>query len=381
MGRDELYQEHLKTFVEEKKDGFSDEEAENAFDVLLDVLPNDGKLYKYRSFEPSKFNNYYTALKDGYLWFPNANQLNDDLDSVLRFDPITEANNIRNYLLSNPRLYFKAMMAYRPDSFMVGLDERDYNSFREVVDCYDLDTGKMDTTKALRLLAKRRIHTPRALQYLKDVDTFVENFILKNKGALDGVVENFININCSIRRDSYIYSLSETYESNPMWALYANNNQGFCIEYDFQKAKAFDTIKKRMLLNTYRVIYSDTIEEYSFVDNLKYFLTGKKDTELCAKANMSIFRQLMTKQADWSFEKEWRIILMNLPDNRIYFDLVSRIIIDERALGSDEADRLIRLCRERKWDVLIRTIQYINVAHQYIPFSEWEQRRQENARS
>ena len=129
------------------------------------------------------------------------------------------------------------------------------------------------------------------------------------------------------------------------------------------------------MLNTYQVIYNDTVEEYSFVDIIKYVLTGKEDAELCEKANASIFKQLMTKQADWSFEKEWRILLMNLSDNRIYLDLVSRIIIDERALKSDEADRLIGLCRERKWDVLIRKIQYINVAHQYIPFSEWEQRR------
>ena len=368
MGWEELYQEHLKTFIEEKKDGYSDEEVEHAFSVLLDVLPNDGKLYKYRSFEPSKFENYYTALKDGYLWFPNADQLNDDLDTVIRFDPITEAENIRNYLMANPKLYFKALFHYTLDPIKTGSDNTDQAAFREVIDCYDVKTGEMDRAKARRLLTKRGFSAAQGVQYLRDVDSFVERFVLDNEDALAEVVDNFVNSNTTIRRGSLVYSMSATYESNPMWALYANNNQGFCIEYDFQKAQKFDTVQKRVLLNTYSMIYSDTIEDYSFIDIIKYFLTGKEDTELCEKANTSIFKQLMTKQSDWSFEKEWRIILMNLPDNRVPLDLVSRIIIDERALKSDEADRLIRLCQERNWDVLIRKTQYINVAHQYVPF-------------
>ena len=54
-----------------------------------------------------------------------------------------------------------------------------------------------------------------------------------HKDAIEKVVESFVNINLAIRRDSYIYSMSETYQSNPLWAFYCNNNQGFCIEYNF----------------------------------------------------------------------------------------------------------------------------------------------------
>ena len=179
------------------------------------------------------------------------------------------------------------------------------------------------------------------------------------------MVENFVNINLAIRRDSYIYSMSETYESNPLWAFYANNNQGFCIEYDFNKAKEFDIEKKKMLLNTYGVIYSDDVKPYSFVDVLKFLLTGKKDNALHLKANLELFAQLMTKQKDWSFEKEWRIMLTNLNDNKVPFDLVSRIVIDERAVECNEAKRLIDLCRNRGWGVLIRKTQFINVAHKF----------------
>lgn len=362
----DLYQKHIETIFGVKKiEEFSDAEVENAFENLLKILPNSGRLYKYRSFETDKFENYYNALKDGYLWFPQADNLNDDFDTVLRFDPLTEAENIRDYLLGNPQLYFKAIMTYSSDPINIGYDERDHEAFREVVDCYDINTGKLNRSKARKLLAKKGISTTKSIEYLNQVDTFVEKFILNNRDALEKVVENFVNINLAIRRDSYIYSMSETYESNPLWAFYANNNQGFCIEYDFNKAKGFDIEKKKMLLNTYAVIYKNDVEPYSFVDILKYILTGKKDTELYLQTNLKMFTQLMTKDNDWSFEKEWRIMLNNLEDNKVSFDLVSRIVIDERAIESNEAKTLIDLCSKRGWGILIRKTQFINVAHKF----------------
>ena len=361
-----LYQKHIKTiFGINKIEEFSNEEVENAFNVLLQILPNEGKLYKYRSFEKGKFENYYDALEKGYLWFPQADNLNDDFDTVLYFDPLVEAENIRNYLLANPRLYFKAIVSYSSEPVKIGYSQLDNEAFNKVIDCYDSNTGELDKSKAIKLLSKMGITTQKATKYLKEVDAFIEQFIINNKYALEKVVESFVNINIAIRSDSYIYSMSETYQSDQLWAFYCNNNQGFCIEYDFNKAKDFDIEKKKKLLNTYQVIYSDKAEDYSFVNMLKWLLTGKKDDELYLQANLDLFTQLMTKQADWSFEKEWRIMLANLEDNKVYFDLVSKIIIDKRVSETQESKKLIELCKRKKWDVIIRKTQYINVAHKF----------------
>ena len=201
----DLYQKHIETIFGIKKiDDFSNEEVEDAFSVLLEILPNEGKLYKYRSFEIGKFENYYDALENGYLWFPQAESLNDDFDTVLRFDPLTEAENIRDYLLANPRLYFKAIMTYSTTPIKIGYDERDQSAFQEVIDCYDLATGELNRSKARKLLVKKGINTPKAIEYVNQVDTFVEEFITNNRDALEKVVENFVNINLAIRRDSYI---------------------------------------------------------------------------------------------------------------------------------------------------------------------------------
>ena len=115
----------------------------------------------------------------------------------------------------------------------------------------------------------------------------------------------------------------------------------------------------------YLQIYNDEVGNYSFVNVLKYILTGKKDKDLLLEDNTVFFYQLMTKQSDWSFEKEWRIMLANLDDGKVYFDLVSKIIIDERVIESAESKKLIELCKEKGWSVWVRKTQYINVAHMF----------------
>jgi hypothetical protein len=120
-----------------------------------------------------------------------------------------------------------------------------------------------------------------------------------------------------------------------------------------------------MIINTFAVKYNDEVKDYTFVNMLKWLLTGKRDDGLLLKANLDLFTQLMTKQADWAFEREWRIMLANLEDNKVAIDLVSGIIIDERVLVTGESKKLISLCKERDWTVLVRKTQFINAAHKF----------------
>ena len=98
------------------------------------------------------------------------------------------------------------------------------------------------------------------------------------------------------------------------------------------------------------------------------------------KSGLDVFQSLAIKQEDWSFEREWRIMLAKLTCNKVYWDLVSRIIIDERVLKKkdkdteaeerENAEKLIALCKEKGWGVLIRKTQYINVAHKFEELTE-----------
>ena len=108
--------------------------------------------------------------------------------------------------------------------------------------------------------------------------------------------------------------LSERMDSPLMWSHYANKHFGFCLEYDFTHTmvKRYPDLNmaKIMLLP---VIYSEKRPLLSRVLTnskimLPYYKTGKMPIEVVE----SIVYGLLFKSLDWSYEREWRIIGMDM---------------------------------------------------------------------
>jgi hypothetical protein len=174
--------------------------------------------------------------------------------------------------------------------------------------------------------------------------------------------------------------MSESYDNELMWAHYANSNKGFCIEYDFNKAPQLKTEIWRKLISIYKVIYKDEQEEFSFMRILDYIMKGQTDKEEYKSISYDMMQKLLTKKAFWNYEKEWRILLYNI-ENKLYTDLVSGIIIDDRIIGTDNGKKLLELCEQRGWNITVRTKNVIHTKHEYISYDEWETRRKQDAKS
>ena len=56
--------------------------------IVLNIFPNNGKLYKYRSLQGESFENIYDCLEKGYMWIGKASALNDDFDSNFFGNPV-----------------------------------------------------------------------------------------------------------------------------------------------------------------------------------------------------------------------------------------------------------------------------------------------------
>jgi hypothetical protein len=87
---------------------------------------------------------------------------------------------------------------------------------------------------------------------------------------------------------------SKTLYSVPMWYHYADKYQGICIEYDMSKLSSDNELLKNLYPIKYKkpaagIVYNNLGEVIEVNDN----------------ATMS----LITKNKDWSYEKEWRLIL------------------------------------------------------------------------
>ena len=86
--------------------------------------------------------------------------------------------------------------------------------------------------------------------------------------------------------------LSESDDSLLMWAHYANNHRGMCVEYDLLE------ISSQLKFTPVPVVYTE--ERVCF--NSLNTTTVERDT------TKMFLESLTTKSPEWSYEKEWRII-------------------------------------------------------------------------
>ena len=96
----------------------------------------------------------------------------------------------------------------------------------------------------------------------------------------------------SLKDTTGVSCLSESKDSLLMWAHYANNHRGFCVEYDLLE------INRSLRFTAVPVIYSEEKTCFDFFD-----------PQSIGKDTWKLFIQSLTsKSPEWRYEKEWRII-------------------------------------------------------------------------
>lgn len=93
-----------------------------------------------------------------------------------------------------------------------------------------------------------------------------------------------------------ISCLSELCDSLLMWAHYANNHSGVCVEYELLE------INQQLGFSPVPVIYSDERARFCSIN---------QDT-IEADSTSVLIESLTSKSPEWSYEKEWRIIQDNV---------------------------------------------------------------------
>ena len=113
-----------------------------------------------------------------------------------------------------------------------------------------------------------------------------------DKSASDEVV-NALNNVIERRKVIGIYSLSQTYNHELLWAHYANSHKGFCIEYDLDLLLTTNKMDK---IYSFPIKYSNKIPQVDISD-------------ISGKGGLPIIKKLAgTKSKSWSYEEEFRLI-------------------------------------------------------------------------
>lgn len=96
----------------------------------------------------------------------------------------------------------------------------------------------------------------------------------------------------TLRIQTGISCLSESEKSLLMWAHYANNHRGMCVEYNLLE------INRQLRFTAIPVIYSDSRVCFRSINM----------DSIDQDAHTAFIESLSSKSPEWSYEKEWRII-------------------------------------------------------------------------
>lgn len=369
MLKEQLYNEHLDVmFGPDNLDNLSEKQVDEIIERILSFLPNNGKLYKYRSIEGEAFEYAFDGLKQGYLYMARADSLNDDFDCSLNID--TKKNITKQIIMfkEKPWLFFEKWV--KSDSNSPNWkDIIDSKVSKIIIGCINPITYELDMRMIFEILEEYGMNEEEIRCFI-DLILQLTNITIKGLENTINIDQNGImNYHFEGRKIIYIHSMTEEYDSDTMWAYYANGNKGFCIEYNYEKIRDLSYEKKEQLISIFRVIYKDEMDEYLVFSLNRPFFGAKEDTEINKKDNIEMLEHTYTKHANWKEEKEWRIILYNLDNNnKIFADIVSGIILDERILNNNNAKKLICLATERQWSIKIRRKAKNSTRHNYVEY-------------
>lgn len=153
-------------------------------------------------------------------------------------------------------------------------------NFNDVFDCDIVIDEKEIFSSALKMIPGKREARPGSPVWLQ------------LKGEIGKKIRSLRSTFDNMKTTMGISCLSESNDSLLMWAHYANNHSGMCVEYELLE------INKQLRFSPVPVIYSNERPSFHSIN---------PDTIDTDSMNILI-ESLTSKSPEWSYEKEWRII-------------------------------------------------------------------------
>ena len=241
------------------------DDIERAMTLKDENLP--AKIYKFRGFNENALSNFYSDT----VWLCSADNYNDPYEccTTIDFEALHQAiskDNLSGFLSWG--------------DLKEHLTQVEISQIRESNDpmralAYSLLEKDGDIPEERR----REVVEELVGAHLKRNNDYYQRF---NKRAQKG---------------TKICSFSERVDSVVMWGHYADNHQGFCLEYDVKDFPPGD-VRRRIL---YPVIYSDQL-----FDATEYILQSMRYGDF---NNLFGAMAAIHKSPDWAYEKEWRFVI------------------------------------------------------------------------
>lgn len=128
------------------------------------------------------------------------------------------------------------------------------------------------------------------------------------------------------------------YSIQPMWAHYAENNCGVCIEIDFSKLlDSNSSLIKRSNFHYGKIEYNDIVNKQlptplygTAIGNIEIHQSSFESYTEALNKPKFIEERFFTKNTDWQYEKEYRFLALDTENNEVFLNLkdaIKRIIL------------------------------------------------------
>jgi hypothetical protein len=264
-----------------------------AIELKFGHIPN--RLFKYRQYGEFALEN----LKNNTLWCDSASGFNDPYDTSIHFKYSQEALD---------------------KQLIKSIKEQDKNGKYPFLSYTELEMLE-DADEPSRVLAEIAEQKTNGRLPAEKVHSFLHQNTLRKSEEMN------LEFNRVLKLGYKMCSLSQRNDSMLMWSHYSGEHTGFAMEYDFT-ALSNENILTRML---WPIIYDDQLFDAS-----EFFEEGLSGG---MSNNMLAIIASIHKAKDWSYEREWRLIIPkgpNEPSLNFPCPKVKSIYIGALASESDE---------------------------------------------
>ena len=248
------------------------------------------KLFRYR--ECSEMN--LDAFNEDKLFAVTSDKFNDPYDCLFRYDKERLRNSIMMGMSKDViyaiREHFRAGGDF-PDLLKSLFDQELLNQAKMSI----LNADDNTIEKGGEVIASMR------QSYDENIDRLTEEAVK------------------TVKLMTFIACFSEDIHSVTMWSHYANSHKGFALEYDTKafrlKCQFCDRLKqcnKAAICNLYPVIYQK--QRYDATDFLGWYIGRSMGLPIKNPDTCTSSKALLYKSPQWSYEKEWRLIVSKLND-------------------------------------------------------------------
>lgn len=286
----------------------------NNCNLYLDRLPK--KLYKYRPFD----NYTFDMLENNYIYLCPAKNLDDETECNMNFD-------LKMYYDLETNMVTKQIVDIILDYIKPNIIEENYLKIKEIVYSTIDNNGKLHFNKLFENICELQKLSNNEfapiLNYLANIPEVMNQEKIKNK------FNQFISGAYLAKEKFGICSLAESGENEYMWKNYANNDTGYCIEYNLEN---YENLKDLL-----PVVYDDVRENNVIVQVMKTFISqmimNLSNNEVVSDRTHYL-RLYLTKNTIWQYQKEWRII--GEANEKLKSPKVSKIILGKNVSKENE---------------------------------------------